>query len=602
MSSARVVAVLVSFNREALLRKAIEAIVAAERTPEALVVVDNGSSDGSVAYLRSLRLPFDLEIVELAKNTGGAGGFTVAMAHALAHHRPDLLWLMDDDTEPHADTLSEALKLWESFPADAAPALIASRVLWTDGRDHPMNSPRTRPGISAARKKRAERLAAREVRSASFVSLFVSAEAARRKGLPIVDYFLWNDDFEFSARLAKDQLALASETSVVSHHTKVFDSNTVDIGERFYFEVRNKIWMFSRSPALKAGEKLLYGGATLRRWLSMVQRSSSRSLVLRAGWRGLREGLFSRPRSNDEALAGIHSLPDWKISEPERAAAQEFSVLLPVYAGDDAAKVRRAIDSVTIEQSRPPAELVIVQDGPVSARIAEELLKTEQRFPSTKVLRFDQSGGLAQALDAGLAICSHEIVARMDADDVSLPERFELQLPYLESGYDLVGSALEEIGEDETEVLAYRPVPLDQSEILAGSSFRSPFHHPSVVYRKSAVLEAGGYGEMSGVEDYWLWLRLLHRGAKVSNLAQPLLRYRVSAGAYHRRGGKSMLAAELKLQGKMLKAGYIGPLSWARNVLVRGGYRLVPTALRKVGYRGAFTRTPDGSSAAREES
>lgn len=596
MSSPRVVAVLVSFNREELLRKAVVAISQAARTPDALVIVDNASTDGSVDYLRSLQLPFDFELVELKKNTGGAGGFTVGMAHALANHQPDLLWIMDDDTEPHRETLSEALELWQSYPVAEAPALIASRVLWTDGRDHPMNSPRTRVGSSAAQKSRAAKFFARPIRSASFVSLFVSAEAIRGDGLPIVDYFLWNDDFEFTARLARHRIALASEKSTVSHHTKVFDSNTVDIGERFYFEVRNKLWMFTRSSALSTGERLLYGGSSLRRWFAMVQRSSSRKVVLRAGWKGLREGLFSQPRSNEQALAGIHELPAWKIQALAEKPA-DFSVLIPVYAGDEANRFRRALDSVTVEQNRPPAEVVIVQDGPVSAQIEEQIAEAEARLANVKVVRLTQAAGLARALDAGLAACSFDFVARMDADDVSLPERFELQLPYLESGYDIIGSALEEIAEDEAVGLVYRPVPLDQQRIFAASSFRSPFHHPAVVYRKSAVLEAGGYGEMAGVEDYWLWLRLLHRGAKAANLSQPLLKYRVSAGAYHRRGGQKMLSAELKLQGKMLKAGYIGPLRWFGNVLVRGGYRLVPTSLRKVGYRGVFTQASSPAAA-----
>ncbi|AJT41351.1 glycosyltransferase [Psychromicrobium lacuslunae] len=594
MSSTRVVAVLVSFNREELLRRAVESICRAVRLPDALVIVDNASTDGSVDYLRSLQLPCDYELVELTKNTGGAGGFTVGMAHALANHRPDLLWIMDDDTEPHRETLSEALELWQNYPAAETPALIASRVLWTDGREHPMNSPRTRVGASAAQKSRAAKFSARPIRSASFVSLFVSAEAIRQDGLPIVDYFLWNDDFEFTARLARHRTALASEKSVVSHHTKVFDSNTVDIGERFFFEVRNKIWTFSRSSALTTGERLLYGGSSVRRWFSMVRRSSSRAAVLKAGWRGLRDGLLSQPRSNEQALAGVHQLPAWKLQVSADQVA-DFSVLIPVYIGDEANRFRRALDSVTIEQHRQPAEVVIVQDGPVDARIAEQITEAEARLANVKVVRLPQAGGLARALDAGLAECSHEFVARMDADDVSRPERFELQLPYLESGYDIIGSALEEIAEDESNSLAYRPVPLDQQQIFSGSSFRSPFHHPTVVYRKSAVLEAGGYGAMASVEDYWLWLRMLHRGAKAANLSQPLLKYRVSAGAYHRRGGKEMFSAELRLQGKMLKAGYIGPLRWFGNVLVRGGYRLVPTSLRKIGYRGAFTHAPSAA-------
>ncbi|WP_285725320.1 glycosyltransferase [Psychromicrobium xiongbiense] len=597
----RVVAVLVSYNRLELLRRAVNSLLNAQVLPQALVVVDNGSTDGAVDYLRELtgQIPDGVgyELVALEQNTGGAGGFTVGLAHALAHHDPDLVWLMDDDTEPHEDTLAEAVTLWESYPAPHRPAFIASRVLWTDGRDHPMNTPRTLK-TTVQRTRQARDLGARPVRSASFVSLFVSAQAARREGLPVVDYFLWNDDFEYTARLARRGLGLASDRSAVSHHTKVYDANLLDVGERFRFEVRNKLWLFSRSQALTAGEKVLYFAASLRRWALMIGRSSHRSAVLKAGLRGLREALFTVPREADAALAGVHELPAWKLGgAPEHPESLDFSVLLPVYAGDDAELFRRALASVGREQTRQPAQIVIVVDGAVPGAIESVLREAthsaESGDPEITVVRLPESRGLAGALDAGLEACHYDIVARMDADDISLPERFERQIPYLEAGYDLVGSAIEEIGEDDSKPLAYRPIPTNEGALSANMGFRSPFHHPSVVYRKSAVQAVGGYGDLLRIEDFWLWMRLLHGRFRATNLPQPLVRYRVNAGAYERRGGLDLLKAEFRLQGRLLRSGYISPLVWIRNVAVRCGYRLIPTAVRKAGYRSAFTRKSD---------
>lgn len=599
---------LVSYNRCELLTGAITALLAGDRLPDALVVVDNGSDDGSVDYLRRLRTRIDprvgYELIELAANTGGAGGFTIGMAQAIAGHRPDLLWLMDDDTEPHRDTLSEALLLWQSYPAGQRPALIASRVLWHDGRDHPMNTPRTRPWARPSELQDARSRGARPVRSASFVSLFVQVEAVRREGLPVADYFLWNDDFEFSSRLARNRLALASDRSAVTHRTKVFDANTVDVGDRFYYEVRNKLWMFTRSRALCGVEKLLYGAATLRRWLLMIARSRSKAVVLRAGLRGLRDGVFRGPRNNDQALAGVHTLPQWKLMPgpgpcgrrsddvPTIESTPPFMVLLPVYGGDDLAMFRRALASVGVEQRLAPAEILVVRDGPVPEPLEAELrrLEEESQPVSVRVLRLAEARGLAAALDAGLAACRHDIVARMDADDVSCPERFARQLPYVAAGYDIVGSAIEEIGVDESLPLAYRPVPMDEAQIAANTGFRCPFHHPSVVYRRSAVQAVGGYGDLLRMEDFWLWLRLIRAGYRGVNLPEALLRYRINTGAYHRRGGLTLLAAEFRLQWRLLRAGYISPFHWLRNVLVRCLYRLVPTAARKVGYRAAFSR------------
>lgn len=601
--AARVVAVVVSYNRRELLARSLEALAAGERLPDALVVVDNASTDGSTEFLEGLTFPFEYELVRLGANTGGAGGFAAGMATALAHHDPDLLWIMDDDTMPQTGTLAEAVRLWAAYPETDRPAFIASRVVWTDGRDHPMNTMRDRWDASEADRAFAAAHRARVIRSASFVSLFVDADAVRAHGLPVADFFLWNDDFEFTMRLARRRLALASLDSVVEHHTRIYDSFTVDVGERFRFEVRNKLWTFFRSPALAPAEKVLYGASTVRRWGRMVLGSPHPRVVLRAGLAGLREAVEAAPRPTDEVLAAAGGLPaaaGAPAGAPARPAltpaggpGEAFSVLLPVYAGDTAERVRRAIQSVTADQTVAPDELVIVRDGPVGAdveRVLEEAENSADR--RAVVLRLADGVGLAAALDAGLGHCRHDIVARMDADDVALPGRFERQLALLAEGYDIVGSAIAEIGDDESRPLASRPVPVSHREIMAQLSLRTPFNHPSVMYRASAVRAAGGYAGAEGMEDYWLWARMLHAGSRGANVPDALVLYRVSDGAYARRGGLNMLEAELRLQRRMLGAGYIGPATFARNVLVRGAYRMVPTQLRRRSYRRAFTERP----------
>ncbi|MCH6469742.1 glycosyltransferase [Sinomonas terrae] len=617
----RVVAVVVSYNRRELLERSLLALAAGDRAPDALVVVDNASTDGSGEFLEALDVPFDYELIRLTENTGGAGGFAVGMAAAVTRHRPDLVWIMDDDTVPLSGTLAEALRLWKAYPATDKPAFIASRVAWSDGRDHPMNTMRDRWDAAPADRSFAAANRARVVRSASFVSLFVDADAIRDLGLPVADYFLWNDDFEFTARLARRRLALASLDSVVEHHTKTYDSHTVDVGERFRFEVRNKVWMFFRSPALAPMDKLLYGGSSLRRWAVMVRNSAHPGIVLKAGIAGLCEAVSHAPRPNEEVLAavlaGAGGLPGVAPSppqglhpaeaaarpgtaaqreralQPERAAFPEFSVLLPVYAGDAAHRVRRAIASVTIDQTIAPSQVVIVRDGPVGEEI-EAVLREAESNPDhpADVLRLPAGVGLAGALDAGLERCRHDVVARMDADDVALRERFERQLTLLADGYDIVGSAIAEIGDDESHRFASRPVPVTHREIMAQLDFRTPFNHPSVMYRASAVRAAGGYRGVPDMEDYWLWARMLHRGSRGANVPDVLVLYRVSDGAYARRGGGRMLLAELRLQRHMLASGYLGPLAFGRNVLVRGAYRLVPTRVRRRSYRSAFTELP----------
>jgi len=178
----------------------------------------------------------------------------------------------------------------------------------------------------------------------------------------------------------------------------------------------------------------------------------------------------------------------------------------------------------------------------------------------------------------------------MDADDVAMPERFAKEIALLDTGYDLVGSGLLEFEDDEAVTLVVRTPPTGAEHIRRDARFHQPFNHPTVVYRRSAVRKAGGYVPVGLMEDYWLFARMLASGARAENIPEPLLKYRVGAGAYRRRGGVAQLHAELRLQRLMRRAGFTTPLQTIRNVVVRGGYRLVPESLRKVAYRTLIQR------------
>lgn len=268
-----------------------------------------------------------------------------------------------------------------------------------------------------------------------------------------------------------------------------------------------------------------------------------------------------------------------------------FSLLLPVYAGDDAGQLSRAFTSAVDEQTRRPDEVVVVRDGPVPEVLQTLLdaLVASSPVPA-RVLALPDNVGLAEALTAGLAACTHDVVARMDADDVALPERFAKQLALIEDGYELVGSGLYEFVDDEAVTIGVRTPPVGEEHIRRYARFHDPFNHPTVVYRREAVARAGGYVAVGLMEDYWLFARMLAAGVRAQNLAEPLVKYRVGAGAYRRRGGLHQLAAELRLQRLMRRARITSPAEAVRNVLIRGGYRLVPEALRKAAYRTLVQR------------
>lgn len=576
-----VVAVVVTWNRRELLTESIDALRAQTYPPEVIVVVDNDSTDGTAELLDSGYAAGTghaaLDVVRLRENTGGAGGFTVGIERALGHH-PDLVWLLDDDTVPTTTAAAELIAAWTQYPGQR-PAVLASRVVWTDGRDHPMNTPRAKPGATEQERAAAAAVGAIPVRSASFVSIMCDARRIRERGLPIADYFLWNDDFEYSTRLIRDGVGLSCPSSVVVHKTKVFGSTDADPGERFYYEVRNKLWVFSRSSGLSTAERGLYSAATARRWVRTFRGSTDKGTLRRALGRGLVAGL-RRPRPNADVLAA---------ARPEPAilpGAAPFSLLISTYGGDEPGYLHLAFESSVLDQTRRPAEVILVQDGPVPDELAATIAAIVATSPvPVKHIALVDNIGLGPALDAGLAASSHEIVARMDADDVSMPDRFERQLPLIEAGADIVGSGLVEFGEDTDDVVGRRTPPTDPAEIRRVIRFRDPFNHPTVVYRRSAVLAAGGYTDMALLEDYLLFTRMVEGGAVPGNIGDPLVYYRVGAGAYARRGGTELLRSELRLQRRFRQLGITSRAEYARNVAVRGGYRLVPERVRKVAYR-----------------
>jgi len=263
----------------------------------------------------------------------------------------------------------------------------------------------------------------------------------------------------------------------------------------------------------------------------------------------------------------------------------QFTVLMPVYHGDRAPFVRAAYRSATISQQLPPSRVVIVIDGPVDSDIDQWVGEVEANDDVT-VIRLPQQTGLANALNVGLQHVSTPFVARVDADDISLPRRFAVQIPMLEGGLDVVGSAITEFTDDPNHVLATRTVWTQPGAIARRARLVCPVHHPSVVFRREAVLREGGYPALSRMEDYLLWARMIMHGAKFGNSPEVLVRYRVGNGAYTRRGGSDMARSEARLQREFLAMGFVTLGQYLRNRLLRGGfYRLMPTGWRQFTYR-----------------
>ncbi len=264
---------------------------------------------------------------------------------------------------------------------------------------------------------------------------------------------------------------------------------------------------------------------------------------------------------------------------------EPFSLLVSVYDGDRPDYIRRALRSAVDEQTVRPDQVVIVRDGPVRDEIdgCLEDFRQTSAVPVSYV-PLPRNRGLGPALDEGLSASWFDVIARMDADDVAMPYRFEVELPLIQDA-DIVGAGLLEFVADTDDIVGQRVPPTDPSRIRRFARMHDPFNHPTVVYRRRAVVAAGGYGEFPLMEDYALFARMLERGARAVNVAEPLVYYRVGPEAFKRRGGTGLLRSELRLQREFRRRGFTTRVEYVRNVLVRGGYRLIPWWCRRAVYR-----------------
>lgn len=276
--------------------------------------------------------------------------------------------------------------------------------------------------------------------------------------------------------------------------------------------------------------------------------------------------------------------------------AGDFTVLLPVYAGNIPSQLMEAFESSVHRQQLRPDAVVVVEDGPIPHALDESLNELERTSPvPVRRVSLVANGGLARALNAGLQEVTTEFVARMDADDVSAPERFARQLPVIRDQHlDVLGTGLAEFSGSIDHLAALRVPPLGSAEIRRVLRFAQPFNHPTVVMRTATLLGVGGYPTGVGrFEDYVLFARLIASGAIVDNLPDPLVFYRSDDGAYARRGGWGQFRSELQLQRELRRIGIVTSAQQVRNLLIRAPYRLIPASLRTRLYRRFATRPAD---------
>lgn len=267
-----------------------------------------------------------------------------------------------------------------------------------------------------------------------------------------------------------------------------------------------------------------------------------------------------------------------------------FSVLMSVYAKDHPAWVAQAFDSL-LTNSVLPQEIVVVVDGPIPSVLQETLSQYSQKYPIIRLYPLGKNSGLGAALAHGIQKCSQEWVARMDADDVALPDRFEKQLAFLQTHPDtaVVGGQIQEVDSETLQPVAVRTVPQTNAEIKHFLRMRCPFNHMTVMFKKSAVLESGNYQPFHLMEDYYLWARMAAKGYLMANVPDIVLNARVDAAMYGRRGGWKYFKSNFAMSQKLRELGLISWPTQLYSGLVRFCVQvLMPNSVRSLFYRKAL--------------
>lgn len=266
----------------------------------------------------------------------------------------------------------------------------------------------------------------------------------------------------------------------------------------------------------------------------------------------------------------------------ESAEQKKYSVLMSLYKKENPEYLRIAIDSM-LNQTVAPDEIVLVEDGPLT----DELYAILDDYPMLHRVKNEINLGLGLALNVGLKKCRNELVARMDTDDCSKPERCEKQLQrFLEKPYlAIVGSHIDEFIGDTSNVISQRIVPTTSEEIYKFAKKRSAFNHPAVMYSKTAVLENNGYADLKRNQDVDLFGRMQFKGYKAENIDEALLWFRSSDELAKRRKSWQNTWSYIATIRKFWKMGYSSFTDYAIVGIAQTGMYLMPIKLQNYIYK-----------------
>lgn len=265
----------------------------------------------------------------------------------------------------------------------------------------------------------------------------------------------------------------------------------------------------------------------------------------------------------------------------------KYSVLMSVYKNDNPDFLKTALESIYEKQTRKPDEIVIVFDG----KLTDELYDVLNKFRIGKeniVFYYPQetNKGLGEALRIGSEKCTGDYIFRMDADDISAPNRFEKQIKYIENHMDIdvLGTDIAEFNQSLDEKMRVRRCPSLHKDIVNMAKRRNPMNHVTVCMKKDALIKCGGYKTLLLLEDYYLWLNMIAVGCKLANINESLVYVRVGNGFDTKRGSRERISGWRVLQDFMLEHNMISKHDARINMLYINVFVKTPSWLKKIIY------------------
>lgn len=273
------------------------------------------------------------------------------------------------------------------------------------------------------------------------------------------------------------------------------------------------------------------------------------------------------------------------------ATGTTLCALLPVHAGANPVHVSATLDSL-VAQDRPADEIVVVEDGPLTGSLTAVLDRFEAFRPECRRIRIPTNRGPGGARQAGLEQANSEWIALVDSDDISLPERFSIQLAAVaRCDVDMLGGAMLEFDGSPDRVIGRRVMPATPTEIWKYARLRTPVNNSTVMFRRDVATALGGYRNLAANEDYDLVARFLVAGHAVGNLSDVLVLCRSGNGMFQRRRALSTHRDELQLQRNLNRYGLISKARAICNLTVRVSFRLLPPPMMRLAYRLIYLQT-----------